>query len=118
MRLPIVFAAIVAAATVGVSLLSSIPTAEAYGGKCLRFRDILSMSKLDDRTLLARTRSSQKYLVTFRHACRDYGRPGNYYKVRLYGDYECFDRDDVLVFRDGGACFIESVKPAPANVAG
>ena len=118
MRLPIVFAAALAAAAAGISMVGSAPSAEAYGGKCLRFRDILSMSKLDDRTLLARTRSSQKYLVTFRHACRDYGRPGNFYTVRLYGDYECFDRDDVLVFRDGGSCFIQSVTPAPANVPG
>lgn len=113
MRLPIVFAALMASAVAASSLLTSVPTAGADPRQCLRFRDIKAMTKVDDRTLLATSRTSQKFIVKFRHACRDYGRPGNFYKVRLHGDYECFDRDDVLVFRDGGSCFIESVTPAP-----
>jgi hypothetical protein len=73
------------------------------------------LSRIDDRTLMAHTRSSAKYIVTLRHACRDFGYPGNYYSFRLHSDTECFDRDDVLVFRYGGSCFVESVKPAPAT---
>jgi hypothetical protein len=64
---------------------------------------------------MAHTRSSAKYIVTLRHTCRDFGYPGNYYTFRLHSDTECFDRDDVLVFRYGGSCFVESVKPAPAT---
>jgi hypothetical protein len=89
------------------------PLAEA-SGKCLRFRDMTNMTRVDDRTLIAHTRGSAKYRVTLRHACRDFGRPGNFYTVRLHSDSECFDRDDVLVFRYGGSCFVESVSPAPA----
>jgi len=87
------------------------------GKKCLRFRDLTNLSKVDDRTLIAHTRSSSvKYVVKMRHACRNFGEPGNYYTVRLHSDTECFDRDDVLVFRYGGACFVESVNPAPPKV--
>ena len=35
------------------------------------------------------------------------------YALRVLSNQECFDGDDVLVFRYGGACFIESVTPAP-----
>lgn len=96
-------------------LLAAGPAAEASPGKCLRFRDMTHLTKIDDRTLLAHTRGSAKYKVTLRHACRDFGRPGNFYKFRLHSDTECFDRDDVLVFRYGGACFVENVTPAPVG---
>ena len=115
MRFPILLTAALAALTAGAFVFGvNGPTAQA-GGVCLKFRDLQGMTKVDDKTLLAHTRSSQKYIVTLRHACRDFGRPGNFYTVRLYSDAECFDRDDVLVFRDGGACFVESVQPAPAK---
>jgi hypothetical protein len=71
-----------------------------------------NLTKVDDRTLIAHTRGSAKYKVTLRSSCREFGRPGNFYTVRLHSDTECFDRDDVLVFKYGGACFIESVAPA------
>jgi len=116
MRLPIISATALVAVTAAALIAGiEIPAARASGGKCLKFRDLQGLSKVDDRTLLARTRSSQKYIVTLRHACRDFGRPGNFYTVRLYSDSECFDRDDVLVFRYGGACFIDNVQPAPAK---
>jgi hypothetical protein len=114
MRLPILSSIAFAAVAAGAMIFTfDSPAAQASGGKCLKFRDLQNLSKIDDKTLLAHTRSSRKYVVTLRHACRDFGRPGNFYTVRLYSDAECFDRDDVLVFRDGGACFIENVKPAP-----
>jgi hypothetical protein len=118
MRLAIVFGAALVGVTAGAMFLAGSPTAEAYGGKCLRFRDLQSLTKIDDMTAIARTRGSQKYLVTFRQACRDLGQPDNFYRVRLYGDYECFDRDDVLVFRYGGACFVDKVTPVPATPPG
>lgn len=88
-------------------------TAQAYsGGKCLRFRDMTYLKQVDDRTLIAHTRSKATYKVLLRHACREFGWPGNFYTFRLHSDTECFDRDDVLVFRYGGSCFVESVTPA------
>jgi hypothetical protein len=89
--------------------------AEASPGKCLRFRDMTNLSKIDNRTAIAHTRTDAKYLVKFRHECRDLGQPGNFYTVRLHSDSECFDRDDVLVFKYGGSCFIEGVNPAPVK---
>lgn len=99
-------------ATAATAVLAVGPAAEAAPGKCLRFRDMTNMTKVDDRTLIAHTRGAAKYKVTLRHSCRDFGRPGNFYTVRLQSDSECFDRDDVLVFKYGGACFVESVVPA------
>src|SRR5262245_61645914 len=83
MRLPILFAAAATAAVAGAMLLTSVPSADAaYGGdQCLRFRDMKSLTRVDDKTAIAHARSSRKYIVTFRHSCHDLGRPGNYYKV-------------------------------------
>jgi hypothetical protein len=111
----LVLAAGLVAATAVTALSVASYEADASPGKCLRFRDMTNLTKIDDRTLMAHTRSSGKYIVTLRHACRDFGYPGNFYTFRLHSDTECFDRDDVLVFRYGGACFVESVKPAPAT---
>ena len=97
-----------------LSLGLATTDADAYGGgRCLKFRDLQSLTKVDDHTLLARTRFSQKFTVKLRSACRDFGTPGNFYTVRLYSSSECFDRDDVLVLRYGGACFIDNVTPLP-----
>jgi hypothetical protein len=114
MRMFLVAAGLVAATAVTALSVASYE-ADASPGKCLRFRDMTHLSRIDDRTLMAHTRSSAKYIVTLRHTCRDFGYPGNYYSFRLHSDTECFDRDDVLVFRYGGSCFVESVKPAPAT---
>jgi hypothetical protein len=99
-------------ATAASAFLAVGPSAEAASRSCLRFRDMTNLTKVDDRTLIAHTRGSAKYKVTLRSSCREFGRPGNFYTVRLHSDTECFDRDDVLVFKYGGACFIESVAPA------
>ena len=110
----LVFGATAAAAILAGALTLGLvtPEANAYGGgRCLKFRDLQSLTKVDDHTLLARSRYSQKYTVKLRSACRDFGTPGNFYTVRLHSDAECFDRDDVLVFRYGGACFVASVTP-------
>ncbi len=110
---------IAAVLTTGLVFAASGPPAEAYsGGKCLKFRDFQNLTRVDDKTFIAHTRGTQKYTVTMRHACRDLSYPGNFYTVRLYSNYECFDRDDVLVFRYGGACFIESVTPIAPQTAG
>ena len=115
MRVFVLGAGATAAILAGIVSLGLTTTdASAYGGgKCLKFRDLQSLTKVDDRTLLARSRFSQKYTVKLRSSCRDFGTPGNFYTVRLYSNSECFDRDDVLVFRYGGSCFIENVTPLP-----
>ena len=41
----------------------------------------------------------------------------NYYTLRVNNAEECLDGDDVLQFRYGGLCFIQSVTPAPAKYA-
>jgi hypothetical protein len=103
---------LVAFATAATAYLAVGSSAEAAPGRCLKFRDMTNMTKVDDRTLIAHTRGAAKYKVALRTSCREFGRPGNFYTVRLHSDSECFDRDDVLVFRYGGACFVESVTPA------
>ena len=111
MRLQSLLVTGLAALSVAATALLSGPAAQA-GGSCLRVRDMTSLKPIDDRTLIASTRSRAKYKVMLRHACREFY-PGNYYTLRLHSDTECFDRDDVLVFRYGGSCFIESVTPLP-----
>ena len=97
-------------------LTAGSENAKASGGACLRFRDLTGLTRLDDSTAIANTRrSSVRYKVVFRGTCRDLKIPSNHYTVRLYNNYECFDHDDVLVFRYGGACFIDSVTPLPAS---
>lgn len=115
MRISVLAAGTAATILAGVLAFGLTTTeANAYGGgRCLKFRDLQSLTKVDDRTLLARTRFSQKFTVKLRSECRDFGTPGNFYTVRLYSGSECFDRDDVLVFRYGGACFVENVTPLP-----
>ena len=115
MRRPLFATAVCAVLTASAALIASgSATADAYGGgRCLRFRDLQNLTKIDNRTLLATTHGSARYTVNLRHECPDFGRIGNFYKVRLHSEWECVDRDDVLEFRYGGACFIESVTPAP-----
>lgn len=82
---------------------------------CLKFRDMGSLTKVDDRTYIADTKfGKNKFVVTLRSPCRALEQPDNPYTVRLYSDRECFDRDDALVFRFGQVCFVDSVAPAPA----
>lgn len=101
----------------GVATLGWVsPQAEASNKVCLKFRDFQGLKRVGERTFIASTKfNAQKYLVTMRDACRNFEQPDNYYVVRLYSDTECFDRDDALVFKWGGACFVESVQPAPAQ---
>lgn len=99
----------------GVIALSALnqDAKAAYGKSCLTFRNLDGLKKVDDRTYLASTKYGKgKYVVKFRSACHSLDKPDNPYSVRLYSDGECFDGDDVLQFRYGGPCFIESVTPA------
>jgi hypothetical protein len=90
--------------------------AEASTQACLKFRDFGSLKKIDDRTYLASTKiGKSKFIVTLRGTCRALEDIDNPYTVRLYHDQECFDGDDVLVFRRGQVCFVQSVTPAPAT---
>lgn len=99
-----------------VALSAMDQRADAAPRSCLRFREFAGLKKLDERTYLASTKYSRaKYIVTMRGPCRALDEPDNPYTVRLYSDMECFDSDDVLVFRLGDVCFVENVRPAPAG---
>lgn len=101
----------------GVAALSAMDQpAEASPQACLKFRNFQGLTKVDDRTYMASTKfGKDKYVVKLRGPCRALEMMDNPYVVRLYGDQECFDRDDVLEFRFGQVCFVDSVTPAPAN---
>ena len=88
--------------------------AKAEAPVCLKVRNLGNLKLLDDKTALATSRSQGNFIVKMRHTCRDLKRMDNYYTLRVNSQEECFDSDDVLMFRDGGLCFIESVTPAPA----
>jgi hypothetical protein len=118
MRSTIIFGAVLVMGGT-LALTAASPQAEAYPKACLKFRNLDGLKKVDDHTFIASTKyGKDKYVVKMRGECHDLDDPDNYYTVRLYGDYECFDRDDILQFRYGGTCFIDSVTPvppAPAN---
>ena len=120
MRRPLYATAVCAALAASAAIFwSGAQAAEpTSGGHCLRFKDLKSLTKIDDRTLLATTNSSEKYKVNLRSECRDFGRPDNYYTVRLHSEWECIDRDDVLEFKMGGVCFIDSVTLVPDKKPG
>jgi hypothetical protein len=99
-----------------VALGATGQRAEAYPQACLKFRNFAGLTKVDDRTYMASTKfGKDKYVVKLSGPCRALDMMDNPYVVRLYGDHECFDRDDVLQFRFGQVCFVESVTPAPAK---
>ncbi len=116
MRAELMLAGLVlAGAAVAYTFAASEP-ASASGGSCLRFRDFTGMTLVDGNTAIARTRGSAKFKVTFQHACPDLKKSGNFYTVRPFSTMDCFDHDDVLEFRYGGVCFVQSVTPiAPAR---
>ena len=98
------------------ALSSATPVAHAYSKACLKFRNLGGLKRVDDRTFIASTKfGKDKYLVKMATSCRDLDWADNYYTVRLYGDYECFDGDDILQFRYGGVCFVQSVEPVPGK---
>ena len=98
-------------AALGATIVSLNPIADAAGNSCLRIRDLGNLKPIDDTTLLATTRNQGNYTVKLRHPCRDFRQIDNYYVLRAMSNAECFDGDDVLEFRYGGVCFVESVTP-------
>lgn len=100
----------------GVASLGVVgQSAEASQQACLKMRDFEGLKKINETTYLASSRHRTKYVVTFQHACRALEQPNNPYTLRFYNGWECFDRDDVLMFRNGQLCFVQSVAPAPAK---
>lgn len=89
--------------------------AQAAAPVCLKIRNLGNLKLLDDKTALATSRSQGNFIVRMRGTCRDLKMIDNYYSLRVSSSEECFDSDDVLVFRYGGLCFIESVTRAPAK---
>lgn len=112
MRIALLLAGVL---TVGSVLVFSAtdPVAQAAGGTCLRIRDLGNLTPIDDTTLRATSRNRGDFIVKMRGPCRDFRELGNYYTLNVLSDSECFDGDDVLRFRNGGVCFVESVTPVP-----
>ena len=102
--------------TAGIAILATgaNPTSQAQASDrvCVRVRDLGNLKSIDDTTAVATSRSQGNFVVKFRGPCRDFKQIGNYYVVRVMSNQECFDSDDVLQFRYGGLCFIQSVTPA------
>jgi UDP-glucose 6-dehydrogenase len=111
MKKSVVLAAVMLAAT-GAAVAAFNPAARAGEQVCVHIRDLGNLKPIDDSTLLATTRNQGNFIVKLRNPCRDFRQIDNYYKVRVVSQQECFDGDDVLEFRYGGLCFVESVTPA------
>lgn len=107
------FAAGALALAAGATGIASQGEAKAEAPVCLKIRNLGNLKLIDDSTALASSRSQGDFIVKMRGHCRDLKRMDNYYTLRVNSPEECFDRDDVLVFKDGGLCFIDSVTPAP-----
>jgi hypothetical protein len=99
----------------GAAVVSFNPVAHAEGKVCLHIRDLGDLKPMDDKTALASSRNQGNFIVKFRNACRDFKQMDNFYTLRVVSSQECFDGDDVLQFRYGGLCFVESVTPAPVS---
>lgn len=110
-----IMATAVVALVAGSSGMLMQREARAEAPVCLKIRNLGTLKLLDDRTALATSRSQGSFIVRMRGTCRDLKMIDNYYTLRVRSPEECFDSDDVLAFRYGGLCFIESVTPAPAR---
>ncbi|MFN9358542.1 MAG: hypothetical protein ACK6A4_17280 [Alphaproteobacteria bacterium] len=110
-----IMATAVVALVAGSSAVLMQGEARAEAPVCLKIRNLGTLKLLDDRTALATSRSQGNFIVRMRGTCRDLKMIDNYYSLRVSSSEECFDSDDVLVFRYGGVCFIESVTRAPAK---
>lgn len=111
MRYLAMFAGVLTASMVLVAGLDS-PAAVASERVCLKIRDLGNLKPINDTTLMATSRSQGNFVVKLRGPCRDFKNIGDYPTVRALSQQECFDGDDVLQFRYGGLCFVESVTPA------
>ena len=111
MKKQLMLAAMLLAAA-GAAVVSFNPVAHAAGRTCLRVRDLGNLKPIDDTTVLATSRNQGNFIVKLRNACRDFRQMDNFYTLRVMSNEECFDGDDVLQFRYGGLCFVQSVTPA------
>lgn len=114
MKYAFVLAGALAAGLAAVSLVGN-SEAQASGRVCLKIRDLGNLKPLDDTTVMATSRRQGNFIVKLRNPCRDFKMLDNYYTVRVLSQQECFDGDDVLQFRYGGLCFVQSVTPAATN---
>lgn len=100
----------------GAAALAQGPgEAKAEPNVCLKIRDLGNLTAVDKTTVMATSRNQGKFIVKLRNACPDFKMLDNYYTLQAVSQDECFDGDDVLRFRYGGLCFVESVSPAPAK---
>lgn len=114
MKFAILLAGVLTAGVSSLSLLGNTE-AQASAGVCLKVRDLGSLKPIDDTTTTATSRSQGNFIVKFRGPCRDFRFLDNFYTVRVLNQNECFDSNDVLEFRYGGLCFVQSVTPVFRN---
>lgn len=112
MKFSILLAGVVAVGVAAATASSGSMQAHAAAGSCLKVRDLGGLKPLDDTTTLATSRSQGNFIVKFRSPCRDFRFIDNFYTVRVQNQSECFDGNDVLEFRYGGLCFVQSVTPS------
>lgn len=111
MKFPVLIAGLMIAGVSAASFSGTMP-AKAAAGSCLKIRDLGNLQPLDDTTSLATSRHQGSFIVKFRSPCRDFRFIDNFYTVRVLSQHECFDGNDILEFRYGGVCFVQSVTPS------
>jgi hypothetical protein len=115
MKFSLLLAGLVATGVAAAVATSGSMQAHAAPGSCLKIRDLGELKPLDETTSLATSRHQGNYIVKFRSPCRDFRFIDNFYTVRVQSQGECFDGNDVLEFRYGGLCFVQSVTRSAGN---
>jgi hypothetical protein len=115
MKFSLLLAGLVAAGVAAAVATSGSMQAHAAPGSCLKIRDLGDLKPLDETTSLASSRHQGNFIVKFRSPCRDLKFIDNFYTLRVQSQSECFDGNDVLQFRYGGLCFVQSVTPSARN---
>jgi hypothetical protein len=94
--------------SVTLALLGGVAAA-AEGERCLRYRDLDGLTKVDAQTLIARTKSGPDYKLALDPTCRYLDSPGNFFITSTTSTWECVEPGDALPLNQGGVCFVQSV---------
>jgi hypothetical protein len=94
-----------------LSLTIAIEAPAAKAQRCLRWIDIDTLTRHNQNSVLARSRSKGTYLIKFTGPCDYQRRSGDYFVMREQDRLSCISSLDVFQVHNAGACFIESVRP-------
>ncbi len=89
--------------------------AAADEGRCLHYRDLDGISKVDTQTLVAKAKGGGRYKILVDAKCQYQDWPENYFVTRNMSPHECVSPGDALALHLGGSCFIQSVTPIQSN---